>query len=156
MQQTRFLRSLSLIVCVVLMAAMALLATGCNDNNTPTGGDATTTTVATTTTTAQDAGNVKGEGATVFTFTVTDIDGKETAYEIHTDKTTVGEALLELGLIAGEQGDYGLYVKTVDGVTLDYDTDGKYWAFYIDGEYAMTGVDATTVTAGTSYAFKAE
>ena len=45
-----------------------------------------------------------------------------------------------MGLIAGEDSDYGLYVKTVNGVTVDYDTDGKYWAFYVDGEYAATDV----------------
>ena len=69
---------------------------------------------------------------------------------------TVGAALLSLGLIAGEDSEYGLYVKTVNGVTVDYDTDGKYWAFYVDGEYAATGVDSTDITAGATYTFKAE
>lgn len=50
--------------------------------------------------------------------------------------TTVGKALLDQGVIAGEDSSYGLYVKTVNGTTLDYDTDGMYWAFYINGEYA--------------------
>ena len=59
-------------------------------------------------------------------------------------------------MIAGEDGDYGLYVKTVNGETVDYDKDGKYWAFYINGEYGMTGVDATDIVEGDSYAFKAE
>lgn len=145
MWQTRFTKALSIIVCVVLTAAMALFMIGCNDNNTPTGGD-----------TAVNSGGIKGDGATVFPFEVTLPDGTKTVYEIHTDKPTVGEALLALGLIAGEQGDYGLYVKTVDGVTLDYNRDGKYWAFYIDGEYAMSGVDVTPITAGETYAFKAE
>ena len=49
-----------------------------------------------------------------------------------------------------------MYVKTVNGVTVDYDTDGKYWAFYIDDEYAMTGVDSTPITDGSSYTFKVE
>ena len=61
-----------------------------------------------------------------------------------------------MGLIAGEDSDYGLYVKTVNGVTVDYDTDGKYWAFYVDGEYAATDVDSTDITAGATYTFKAE
>ena len=51
---------------------------------------------------------------------------------------------------------YGLYVKTVNGITLDYDTDGMYWAFYINGEYVQTGVDATGVEDGAVYAFRAE
>lgn len=46
--------------------------------------------------------------------------------------------------------------KTVNGMTADYDKDGVYWAFYIDGEYAMTGVDATNVTDGAQYAFRME
>ena len=78
------------------------------------------------------------------------------AYEIHTDKTIVGEALQELGLLEGEEGAYGLYVTVVDGIRADYDKDGVYWAFYIDGEYAMSGVDKKEIEAGRSYAFKVE
>ena len=46
--------------------------------------------------------------------------------------------------------------KIVNGMTADYDKDGVYWAFYIDGEYAMTGVDATNITDGAQYAFRME
>ena len=46
--------------------------------------------------------------------------------------------------------------KTVNGMTADYDKDGVYWAFYIDGEYAMTVVDATNITDGAQYAFRME
>ena len=46
--------------------------------------------------------------------------------------------------------------KTVNGMTADYDKDGVYWAFYIDGEYAMTGVLATNITDGAQYAFRME
>lgn len=99
---------------------------------------------------------VLGEGNTVFSFQVVDKDGKQTNYEIHTDKTIVGEALLELGLIEGEDSEYGLYVKTVNGVTADYDKDGVYWAFYVNDEYAQTGVDSTEITEGDSYTFKVE
>lgn len=157
MQKTRFLKSLSFIVCAVLIAAMALFAIGCNDNNPPSDGGTTgTTTVDSATTTTVAENNVRGTGAKVFHFTVVGLDGKETAYEIHTDKTVVGEALQELGLIAGEEGAFGLYVKTVDGITVDYDKDGKYWAFYMNGQYAPKGVDQTDITEGTTYTFKAE
>jgi len=92
-----------------------------------------------------------GEGATDFYFTAKDVDGTVTKYLIHTDATTVGEALLALELIAGDESDYGLYVTTVNGITADWDTEKAYWAFYIDGEYAMTGVDATEIVAGATY-----
>ncbi|MDD6657884.1 MAG: DUF4430 domain-containing protein [Lachnospiraceae bacterium] len=105
---------------------------------------------------AQTDATVLGEGQTVFTFNVTDADGNETNFEIHTDKETVGDALLELDLIAGEDSEYGLYVKTVNGITADYDKDQTYWAFYVNGEYAQTGVDSTNVTAGDTYSFKVE
>lgn len=94
---------------------------------------------------------VLGEGAATFYFTAQDVDGTVTKYEIHTDAATVGEALLALELIAGEASEYGLYVTTVNGITADWDTENAYWAFYIDGEYAMTGVDATEIVAGTTY-----
>lgn len=91
-----------------------------------------------------------------FTFVAVDLEGKETTFQISTDKKTVGEALIDEGLIAGEPGPYGLYVKTVNGITLDYDTDGKYWAFYVDGEYGITGVDETDIVPGSTYMFKPE
>lgn len=111
---------------------------------------------ATEQTDAQTDATVLGDGQTVFTFNVTDADGNETNFEIHTDKETVGDALLELDLIAGEDSEYGLYVKTVNGITADYDKDQTYWAFYVNGEYAQTGVDSTNVTAGDTYSFKVE
>ena len=91
-----------------------------------------------------------------FSFMVVDADGNEKAYTVQTEKETVGDALLEKGLIDGEKGAYGLYVKTVDGITLDFDKDGKYWAFYVNDTYAAKGVDATQIEDGVAYAFKAE
>ena len=82
-------------------------------------------------------------------------DGGKVTFTVKTDADTVGKALLDQGVIAGEDSSYGLYVKTVNGITLDYDTDGMYWAFYITGEYAQTGVDATGVEDGAVYAFRA-
>lgn len=97
-----------------------------------------------------------GEGATKFTFTAVFSDGTQKVYNVSTDKKTVGEALQELNVIAGEEGTYGLYVKSVDGVIADYDTDGTYWAFYIDGAYAQTGVDATEIKDGVNYEMRVE
>lgn len=148
MQMKRNNKLLSFLLCIVLTVAMALFTIGCNDNN--------NTTTPNSSSNVQEKNTVMGEGATVFNFIVTDKDGNETAFEIHSDKTTVGDALVELGLIAGETSSYGLYVKTVNGITADYDADKTYWAFYINGEYAPTGVDATNITAGATYAFKVE
>ncbi len=153
MKMTRSKKALSFILCIVLIAAIALFTTACNDNKT---NNTTTTTESAVSTTKAPEATVLGKGETKFNFTVTDLQGNETAFEINTDKKTVGEALLDLELIAGEDGQYGLYVKTVNGITLDYDKDGAYWSFYVDGEYATSGVDTTEIVTGASYAFKAE
>lgn len=147
----------SLLLCMVLIVAMALFTAGCNGSkgNTQPSTKGTEETVQTDET-VQAEGNVLGEGNTKFILTVVDKEGTQTQFEIHTDKETVGEALTELELIAGEEGEYGLYVKTVNGITADYDKDGVYWAFYINGEYAQTGISATAITEGDNYSLKVE
>lgn len=72
-------------------------------------------------------------------------------FTIHTDEATVGDALLENNLITGDEGEYGLYIKTVNGITADYDVDQSYWAFYVDGEYATAGVDSTEIAEESVY-----
>ena len=93
----------------------------------------------------------KGDGATSFYFTVKNVDNTVTKFLVHTNKTTVGSALLELGLITGDESEYGLYVTSVNGLTADWATENAYWAFYINGEYGQTGVDSTKVVAGATY-----
>ncbi len=97
-----------------------------------------------------------GSGSTEFTLQIVDKDSKEVDLKVKTDEATVGAALLKLEVIAGDESDYGLYVKCVNGTVADYDVDQTYWAFYINGEYAMTGVDATDVENGATYALKVE
>lgn len=99
---------------------------------------------------------IVGEGATEFTLEVIDGEGNATYFAVNTDAKTVGEALVDCKLIEGEDSEYGLYVKTVNGITADYDVDQTYWAFYINGEYAMTGVDSTEVVEDCTYSFKVE
>ncbi len=149
MKNSKLKKSLSFILSVVLIAAIALFTVGCNDDKNNDLGDQGTTTII-------ENGAVYGEGEKSFTFTVVYGDGTEVSCEIKTDKTIVGEALLDLGLLAGDEDLYGLYVKTVSGEFHEYETDGKYWAFYIDGEYAMSGVDMTDIVEGSVYTFKAE
>ncbi len=95
-----------------------------------------------------------GEGDTTFTLTVT-AEEKTVKFTISTDKETLGEALTELGLVKGENGDYGLYITEVNGMTLVYETDGMYWSVTENGEYAMTGADGITLKDGGEYGFTA-
>lgn len=152
------LHKLASILCIALIAASALCATGCGSSAT----DGTTNDQAQNVQTSQvvdgvfEDGATLGEGATQFAFTVVDTDGNEVTATVNTDAKTLGEVLLDLGVIAGDDSEYGLYVKTVNGTTLDYDTDGKYWALYVGDQYATTGVDSTELEAGATYSFKAE
>ena len=162
MKTNFFKKHLSFFLCMVLIVAMALSTFGCNgkQEETLSGGEKEaeiqTQTDEQENEGSQADGNVLGNGDTEFALTVVDQEGEETEFEIHTDKETVGEALLEAGLIEGDESEYGLYVKTVNGITADYDKDGTYWAFYINDEYAQTGVDSTLITEGDRYAFRIE
>lgn len=142
----------TLILTMMLVASMVASTVGCGGSNQQGQNSVQNTEVQST----EAQVTVLGEGATQFAFTVIDKEGNETAFEIHTDKEIVGEALLELEVIAGEDGAYGLYVKTVNGITADYDVDQTYWAFYVNGEYATSGVDTTAIEEGMTYTFKVE
>lgn len=72
-------------------------------------------------------------------------------FTLHTDKETLGDALLEHDLVAGEQGAYGLYVKLVNGIEADYDKDGSYWGLYKSGEMMLVGVDGAVIADGDHY-----
>ena len=87
-----------------------------------------------------------GEGTTTLTVVVAAED-KEVTLTVNTDKTTVGAALSEVGLIAGADGMY----TVVNGMTADYNIDQTYWAFYENDAYAMAGMDDTAITAGVVY-----
>lgn len=143
MKKSSLRKLLAIIGCMVLIAALALVMTGCGSKE---------ETAAPTE--AASAGVTElGQGATTFDFTVEDLDGTKTQFKIHTDETTVGAALIGVDLIKGEDGPYGLYVHEVNGIRAVYEEDGTYWAFYVNGEYGMTGVDMTDIEPDTAYAF---
>lgn len=136
MKKTQQKRLLSLVLCLVLIAAMALMQVACKDN--------------------KDDGSGDQQTPKTFTFIVVDEKGAETSFSITSDKKTVGEALIDKGLIEGDNGAYGLYVKKVNGIFAEFETTGTYWAFYVNGEYAVTGVDKTEIADGATYSFKVE
>ena len=96
-----------------------------------------------------------GNGSKTITFTVEHIDGVKVVFTIKTDKAMLADALMEHELLEGEDGPYGIYVKKVNGITHDYDKNYTYWALYIGEDYAMNSADATEITDGASYTFKA-
>ena len=147
MKQNSMNKLLSLALVFVLIAAAAL--TGCS------GSPAETTAPIETTSAPVDVTEL-GEGSKTLDLTIVDKEGVTHSYRIHTDEEFVGFALIAHELIEGEEGPYGMYIKSVLGQVLDYETDGMYWSFYVGGEYAMTGVDMTPIVEGEHYMLKAE
>ncbi len=91
-----------------------------------------------------------------FTFEVVDKDENKKQTEILTNGQYVGKVLQELGYIKGEQGEFGIYIKEVNGIIADYDVDGTYWAFYVNGEMSMKGADQVEIVDGATYSFRVE
>ena len=91
------------------------------------------------------------EGAKTFTVEVVHSDKTTKTFTYHTDAEYLGEVLLAEGLIAGDVGEFGLYINTVDGEDAIYAEDGSYWALYEGEDYAMLGVDKTPIADGSSF-----
>ena len=95
-------------------------------------------------------------GAKKITIEVVDDAAASKSYTVQTDAEYLRQAMEEAdGLtFSGTESDYGLMVETVNGVTADYNTNGAYWSFYLDGEYCNYGIDQQPVEDGQSYQIK--
>lgn len=114
-----------------------------------TPGESATTEAATTEAATDEAApEVRGTGAVSFCLTVTDLDGTQKEFVVKTDKKNVADALVEVGLVSGENSEYGLYIKVVNGITADYSVDGSYWSLLVNGEMSMVGASSVLVTEG--------
>ena len=96
-----------------------------------------------------------GQGEKTFTLEIA-AHGKSITLTVNTNENVLGDALSALGIIEGEDGPYGLYVKKVNGILADYDVDETYWALYINGSYALTGISSTEITSGATYKLSRE
>ena len=91
------------------------------------------------------------EGTKAYTVTVVHSDGGVKEFSYTTDEEYLADALVAEGLIAGDEGPYGLTVITVDGEDAVWDTDNAYWSLVINGEYATTGASETPVNDGDAF-----
>ena len=90
------------------------------------------------------------------TVTVTDDKGEKTVFTITTNSPNLRGALEQEKLVEGDESEYGLYVKVVNGVRADYDKDGAWWGFYKDGKQLPSGIDDTIISDGDKYEIKYE
>lgn len=92
-------------------------------------------------------------GAKEITVEVVDDKAESKLYNVNTDAEYLRQVLEETeGLtVEGTESEYGLMVETVNGLTADFNTNGAYWAFYVDGDYCNYGVDEQPVEDGQAY-----
>lgn len=86
-----------------------------------------------------------------FTLEIAFKDSSVKILPMQTDAEYLGEYLQEQGIIKGEMGPYGLYIHEVDGEKAVFEEDGAYWGFFVDGNYAMLGIDQTPIEDGKVY-----
>lgn len=136
MKKTNIFKSLfSLMLVLTIVAAMTFAFASCG--NTEKSGNDTAIT------------DTKEEKAEItITVKVKGSDGNVTDFVITTDAEFLRGALEQEGLIEGDEGEYGLYVKVVNGERADYDKDRAYWSFYKGNDYLMSSVDDTPIADG--------
>jgi len=150
-------RKLTFILSLLLVVLFAVTAlTGCNDNDTyedtappqetDPGSNGEITPI------VEDGATI-GEGSTTIRVEVTDADGGTIGFYVNTDAETVGDALLEVELIDGDVSEFGMMVTHVNGIHAEFNQDNAWWAFYVDGEMSMAGVDSVEVVPEAVYAF---
>lgn len=91
-----------------------------------------------------------GNGAKTIEVTV-EAGEYSVVFTVKTDKDTLADALVEHGLILGEETQYGLSVYYVNGIKADWNTDGAYWSVYEGESYATSGVSFIEVEDGDSF-----
>jgi len=133
-----------IILTLLLTLILVFAVVGC---------DAAETTPADTAPAAATGVQEIGQGDTTFRFEVVDPDEELSVWNVSTNEETVGAALVAVGLIAGDDSEWGLMVTEVNGITADFNANNAFWAFWVDGEFAMAGVDATYIESGVTYAF---
>ena len=90
-------------------------------------------------------------GEKAFTVKVVHADRSEKTFSYRCSDKYLGDTLLREGLIKGEKGAYGIYITEVNGERAVYEKDKAYWALFINGEYAVSGIDATPIENGAQY-----
>lgn len=91
------------------------------------------------------------EGMKSFTLEIVHKDGSTKTLSMKSDAEYLGEYLEEEGIITGEIGQYGMFIKAVEGEKAVYEEDNAYWGFYVNGEYAQLGIDQTPIEEGAVY-----
>lgn len=99
-----------------------------------------------------DTSSEAGTAVKTITFEVVHKDGSKKEFEITTEAENLRKALEQENLISGEEGEYGLFVQTVDGETVDQEKE-EWWCLTKGGEAWNYGVDSTEIADGDAFEF---
>lgn len=135
------------ILSLILTLMMALCLVACTPKETPN----TNSDTGSVASSNSDTSNSDVTNTVTITVDVVGSDGKTTTFTIKTASENLRGALEQDNLVQGEDGPYGLYIKTVNGELADYNTNGAYWAVYEGDVAAMTGVEEIKITDGGHY-----
>ena len=91
-------------------------------------------------------------GSKTITVEVTHGDGTVNTFEIHTDAEFLRGALEQENLVSGSETEYGLYMLTMDGETVD-EANQEWWGYTKSGEQVNYGVDTCPIADGDHYEF---
>lgn len=89
-------------------------------------------------------------GAKALSITVVHGDSTQKVFDVHTDAEYLADALLEHEIVEDNQTEWGLYILTADGETVD-EANQEWWCITKGGEMLMTGASETPVADGEAY-----
>lgn len=127
-------------ILLLLVLSLSIVFTGCGEKEVT---ETDKTNVSSVGDSVYSSDTELGEGSKTVYVKVTDDQKQTITFTIHTDEEYLGKALLNNGIIKGNDGQYGLYITQVNGLEANYDKDKSYWGFFKNGEYMITGVDQT-------------
>ena len=91
-----------------------------------------------------------GEGEKTVTVKVV-AEEQEIVFTIHTNEQYLDKAMLAHELVTGEDGQYGLYLETVNGMLADYNIDQTYWSVCKDNTPLPVGISSVEISDGDSF-----
>ncbi len=78
-------------------------------------------------------------------------DGYSVVFTIKTNAATLADALIENNLVEGDNDQFGLYIKRVNGILADYNIDQTWWGVEQNGAPLNFGASQINISDGDSY-----
>ena len=89
-------------------------------------------------------------GQKTFTVTVVHSDGTIKDVTITSSEEFLAAALREEGILTDDGIESGMYL-IVDGETASWEEDQAYWGFFVNGDFAVAGLNDTPIEDGAIY-----